>query len=631
MFSELSNAIARCYESFTSRDPHSAGNHQLGAGARMSDTLIRIFLDAAAKRPTQALFMRKTSAGWEKLLGSRVRADVEHFALGLSSLGVRAGDRVALLSENRYEWAVTDLATLALGAVTVPIYPTLTMPQARYIVDNAEARVMVVSTPAQLDKATQIADAVPRIETIVAMEPAPPTSGRSRSFVDVLAAGEKARAADPGAFERAASAVRSDDLATIIYTSGTTGDPKGAMLTHGNICANVNSGLQVAPLREHALCISFLPLCHILERMAGQFCMLQAGVTIAYAQSLDTVAADAQDVHPTVLVGVPRFFEKVYARVMDNSRTMPLVRRMIFSWGIRVGIRMARARFERKAPPPWIAFQHRITDRLVGAKVRERVGGKLRLCVSGGAPLGPKIMEFFFAIGIPIIEGYGLTETSPVICLNPPGREKPGSVGPPLPAVEVRIGQEGEILTRGAHVMRGYFRNDEASAAALKDGWFHTGDVGHLDGEGYLVITDRLKDLLVTAGGKKVAPQPLEGRLKRSKWISEAVMLGDQRPFCICLIVPNFAVLEERAKQQGWNLQSRQELLKHPEILGHIQQEIDRLNADLAQFEKIKKFALLDRDLSQDAGELTPTLKVRRRVITQKFQGLIESLYSSGA
>ncbi len=597
----------------------------------MPETLIRIFLERIERGGPRALFMRKNAVGWESIGASQAHADVESFALGLASMGIGAGDRVALLSENRYEWAVSDLAILGLGAITVPIYPTLTAQQVRHILENSEARVAIVSTPAQLDKLAQLADSLPKLEAIVAMEPAPPTRGRSRSFADLLAEGARRRAADPEAFRRGALAVKRDDIATIIYTSGTTGEPKGAMLTHGNVCSNVEAGLKVIDLASHERCISFLPLCHILERMAGQFCMLQAGVTIAYAQSLETVAADSMDVHPTVLIGVPRFFEKVYARVMDNARTQPMIRRVIFNWGVRVGTKAAQERFAGRQPSGLLALQAGIADHLVGAKIRERVGGKLRLCVSGGAPLAPKIMEFFFAVGIPVLEGYGLTETSPVICLNPPGREKPGAVGPALPGIEVRIGDEGEILTRGPHVMRGYFRNDEATKAAIVDGWFHTGDVGHLDADGFLVITDRLKDLLVTAGGKKVAPQPLEGRLKRSKWISEAVMLGDHRPYCICLIVPNFALLEQRAKERGWAYGSRQELLRHPEVVGRIQHQIDKLNADLAQFETIKRFALLDRDLSQDAGELTPTLKVRRRIVTQKFESLIESLYAEGA
>jgi len=597
----------------------------------MPRTLIGIFLESVDRLNKPAVFMRKSAAGWESIPAARARADVEKFAHGLAALGVGRGDRVALLAENRYEWAVSDLATLGLGAVTVPIYPTLTAQQVRYMLENSEAKVCIVSTPAQLDKVHQIADSLPNLKAIVAMEPAPPTSGRSHSFADLLVEGERRRAAAPDEFKRSADAAKPGDLATIIYTSGTTGDPKGAMLSHDNIASNVEACLKVVDLNPSDTCLSFLPLCHIFERMAGLYAMLQAGATIAFAQNIDTVAADAMEVHPTILTGVPRFFEKVYARVMDNALSQPPLRKAIFFWGVRTGIRAAHLHFEGKKPAGLFALQAHLADRLVGAKVRARVGGKLRVCISGGAPLGAKIMEFFFAVGIPVVEGYGLTETSPVICLNIPGRERPASVGPPVPGVEVRFGEEGEILTRGPHVMMGYFRNEEATRIAIRDGWFHTGDVGHFDEDGFLHITDRLKDLLVTAGGKKVAPQPLEGRLKMAKWITEAVMLGDQRPFCVCLLVPNFVVLETEAKAQGWNHSSRQELLKRPEVLAIYQREIDKLNANLAPFEKIKKFALLDRDLSQDAGELTPTLKVRRRVLSQKFATLIDSLYESGA
>ncbi len=597
----------------------------------MADTLIGIFLERIDRDSSRACFMRKNAVGWESLPGSRALADVESFAFGLQGLGVSRGDRIALLSENRYEWALTDLATLGIGAVTVPIYPTLTAQQVRYILADSEARVCVVSTPAQLDKLEQIAESLPHLRAIVAMEPAPPTSGRTHSFAKLTADGARRRAEAPEEFRRLAGGVQPGDLATIIYTSGTTGDPKGAMLSHSNIASNVEACLKVVDLNPADTCLSFLPLCHIFERMAGLYAMLGGGVTIAYAQSIDTVAADAVEVHPTILTGVPRFYEKVYARVMENALSQPPLRKNIFFWGLHAGTRVARLHFEGRRPAGLLALQAAIADRLVGAKVRARVGGKLRLCISGGAPLAPKVMEFFFAVGIPIVEGYGLTETSPVICLNPPGRERPASVGPAVPGVEVRIGEEGEILTRGPHVMMGYFRNEEASRTALRDGWFHTGDVGHLDPDGYLHITDRLKDLLVTAGGKKVAPQPLEGRLKTAKWISEAVMLGDRRPYVVCLIVPNFVVLETEARTRGWPHGTRAELLALPQVNAIYQREVDKINADLAPFEQIKKFALLDRDLSQDAGELTPTLKVRRRVLTQKFESLIESLYASGA
>jgi len=603
----------------------------------MPKTLIRIFLDSVAQHRKPALFMRRLSdtAGkgrWESLSSERARHDVESLALGLAALGVRRGDRVAILSENRYEWAVSDLAILGQGAVTVPIYPTLTAPQSRYILDNAEARVLILSTPAQLEKVLGVVDALPRLVGILVMDP-PPASrdSRVRAWSAVLADGERRLAADANAFRSLAEATRPGDLATIIYTSGTTGDPKGAMLTHDNIASNVEACLQVVDLNANDSCLSFLPLCHIFERMAGLYAMLAAGATIAYARSVDTVAADAQEVRPTFLTGVPRFYEKVYARVMENAGNQPPLRRAIFRWGMGVGQRVAQLRFQGKTAGLLLGFVATIADRLVAHKVRERVGGRLRMCISGGAPLGSKVMEFFFAIGIPVIEGYGLTETSPVITLNVPGRERPGAVGPPVPGTQVSFSAEGEILAKGPGIMQGYFRNEEATRAAIVDGWFHTGDIGHLDPEGNLRITDRLKDLIVTAGGKKVAPQPLEGKLKTSKWVSEAVMLGDQRPYCVALLVPNFANLEAEAKEKGWPMASRRELLQVPAVRALYQTVVDELNAGLSKFETIKRFELLERDLSAEAGELTPTLKVRRKVVNQTFREQIEAMYAGAA
>jgi long-chain acyl-CoA synthetase len=595
----------------------------------MALTLIGIFQETVETHRKPAQFIRKTPQGWEQLSAERARTDVESLALALRELGIAPGDRVALVSENRYEWAVTDLAVVGMGAVLVPIYPTLTAEQCRYILADAEVKVAVASSLAQLDKLRSATAGLAHVRHRVVMEPAPPVQGEEHSFADLLARGQALRAAEPGAFAALAAEVRPDTLATLIYTSGTTGEPKGAMLTHGNIAANVEACLRVVDLSPADTSLSFLPLCHIFERMGGHYAMLRGGVSIAYAQNLESVAADAQVVRPTVMTGVPRFYEKVYARVMENAATQPPLRRAIFHWGMRVSTEVVRRRFRGEPVPALLALQARIADRLVGAKVRARVGGRLRFCISGGAPLGPKVMEFFYAIGIPVLEGYGLTETSPVITLNPPGRARPGSVGPAVPGVEVRIGDEGEILTRGPHVMQGYFRNDAATAACLRDGWFHTGDVGHLDADGFLHITDRLKDLIVTAGGKKVAPQPLEGRLKASKWISEAVMLGDQRPFCVALLVPNFANLEAQAAQHGWGTPSREALVRHPAARALIQSEIDALNVSLSPFETIKRFELLDRDLSAEAGELTPTLKVRRRVLQQKFHALIEGMYES--
>ncbi len=597
----------------------------------LAETLIQLFLDTVDHRPRRDLFVRKAHGRWEEISAERSLADVEGLALALRELGIRPGERVALLSENRYEWPVCDLAIVGQGAVTVPIYPTLTAEQCRYILENAEASLVIVSTRAQLGKLHSVSRSLPRLRRILHMDPVPEREETDLELDAVLRRGTELRAAEPRAFRALAAAVSPDDLATIIYTSGTTGEPKGAMLTHDNIAFDVRACLERVSLSPADRCLSFLPLCHIFERMAGFYAMLTRGVSIAYAESIDTVANDAIHTRPTVLCGVPRFYEKVFARVMENAAKQPPLRRALFHWGIGAGTRRARAHFARRPLPPHHALAAAIADRLVGAAVRHRVGGRLRFGISGGAPLAPRLMEFFFAIGIPVLEGYGLTETSPVICLNVPGREKPGSVGPVVDGVEVRIGDEGEILTRGRHVMKGYFRNDEASRLALRDGWFHTGDVGHLDEEGCLFITDRLKDLLVTAGGKKVAPQPIEARLKTSRWVSEAVLLGDRRPYVVALLVPNFSNLEKEARTRGWPHTTPAELLARPEVRALYQSELDRLNAGLAPFEQVKTFGLLERELSPEAGEVTPTLKVRRRIIAERFSDMIQNLYSAAS
>ncbi len=398
------------------------------------------------------------------------------------------------------------------------------------------------------------------------------------------------------------------------------------MLSHANISRNAEACLEVIDLGPTDVSLCFLPLSHIFERMAGCYTMLAAGVSIAFARSIETVADDASEVQPTVLTGVPRFFEKVRTRVLENARAQPLLRRGIFYWALGEGLRKARAHLAGRRHFAPLAP---LADRLVGAKVRARVGGRLRICFSGGAALHPMVLEFFIGMGIPIVEGYGLTETSPVICLTPQGRERAGSVGPPIPGAEVRIGPEGEILTRGPYVMQGYWHNEAATREALRDGWLHTGDVGFLDADGFLHITDRLKDLLVTSGGKNVAPQPIEARLKASKWITEAVLIGDHRPCIVALLVPNFERLESLARRNGWPFASRKEVLARPEILAIVERRMDRLNETLAPFERIRRFALLDQEMTQEGGELTPTLKVRRRVIHERHARLIESLYAS--
>jgi long-chain acyl-CoA synthetase len=608
----------------------------------VAPTLIGLFLDAVEGHRKPIQFMSRTADGWQSISADRAHSDVECLALALRELGVQHGDRVALLSESRYEWPITDLAVVGLGAVTAPIYPTLTAEQCRRVLENSEAMAVVASDGEQLAKIREAARGLAHVRFMVVVDE-PAAGSNEHSFAALLERGAELRLREPNTFRAIADAVQPSDLATLIYTSGTTGEPKGAMLTHDNITSNVAACLQFFEIRPDDVCLSFLPLCHIFERMGGLYAMLAGGATIAYAESIEAVARNAIEVRPTVMMGVPRFYEKIHARVMENAVKMPWLRRRVFEWGLGVGRAVARGHFARRAPGPWLALQSGLADRLVGAEIRKRVGGRLRFCISGGAPLASHVMEFFFAVGIPIYEGYGLTETSPVICLNPSGRVKLGSVGRPIPGVEVKIaassdfppGPEGrpvgEILTRGPHVMQGYFRNEAATREALRDGWFHTGDVGYLDDENYLFITDRLKDLLVTAGGKKVAPQPIEASLKHSRWIAEAVLLGDGRPYIVALLVPNFRNLEAEAKTRGWTAAGRAELLERPEVQALYQAAVDHVNAGLAPFQTIKRFTLLERELTQEAGELTPTLKVKRRVIVQRFGETLEKLYARPA
>jgi long-chain acyl-CoA synthetase len=448
------------------------------------------------------------------------------------------------------------------------------------------------------------------------------------TWATLLEEGKGAIARDPGLVTRLGSAVKPRDLATLIYTSGTTGVPKGVMLTHANLVSNVQDALLDFPISEADTVLSVLPLSHIFERMADHFTMISRGVCVAYAESLDTFARDLLEVRPTIVMCVPRLFEKMYRRILDAAIAAPMVKRAIFFGARDVATAWARARGNGHRPSPLLALQHALSDRLVYRTLRERVGGRLRFFISGGAPLGAEIAQFFFGAGLPVLEGYGLTETSPVIAVNRIQTNKPGTVGPPIAHVLVRIAGDGEIVVKGPGVMKGYLNLPAETAAALEDGWFHTGDIGHLDRDGFLVITDRKKDLLVTAGGKKVAPQPIENALKTLPWVSEAVLLGDGRPYVTALVVPNFQQLEAYARYKGIAFVTHTDLVHHPAIHELFARKIAEVTSGLARFEQIKRFTLIEREFRQDEGDLTPTLKVRRKIIAEKFAPVIEAMYA---
>lgn len=599
--------------------------------AEARKTICEAFQETVARHPDQTALMHKEAGSYRSRTYAALGEQVRDFALGLEQLGVGPGDRVALLSGNRPEWAITDLAVLSLGAVTTPVYPTLPETQVRYIVADSGATLIVVEDEKQWRKVAAVRDELPQLQRVV-MIAAPPSEAAGAgvlAFADVTAMGRASQNA-AAEFERRWRAVSPDDLASIIYTSGTTGDPKGAMLTHANFMTNAISAARLIDIGPGDVFLSFLPLSHIFERLGGHYLPLMQGAAIAYAESVFTVQQNMLEVRPTLMMSVPRLYEAMQARILDTVAKAKPLKRRLFHWALRVG-RSVVARQQEGRPVGWLLFlQRAVADRLVCRKIRERTGGRIRYFVSGGAALPRETAEFFAALGLTILEGYGLTETSPVIAVNRPGQVCFGTVGPPVPGVEVKIAPDGEILTRGPHVMRGYLNKPEATAEVIDpDGWFHTGDVGEFDAHGHLRITDRKKDILVLANGKNVAPQPIEAALKASPYLQEVILFGDGKPTVTALVVPAFDRLRAFARERGLP-QEPAELARHPEVRKLIKAEIDRHSRHLADFERVRRFAVLDREFSIESGELTPTLKPKRRVIAEKYADLIAGLYRGG-
>jgi long-chain acyl-CoA synthetase len=589
-------------------------------------TLTRLFFGALAHGKPDALQV-KVKGRYTPISSRTVGERVRRLALGLQELGIQPGERVAILSENRPEWAIADFACLTASLTDVPLYPNLPAEQAAYILNDSGAVAIFVSDAVQ---AAKIADVRAKCSTLrhVITFSAEPHAGADLTIAEVEARGAAVDDEERGTrYRQHALAVQPDDLATLIYTSGTTGEPKGVMLTHDNLYSNVMTSAVQIPFAGKDVCLSFLPLSHIFERMAGHYMMFQVGCSIAYAESMDTVPIDMQTVRPTIVLSVPRLYEKMYARVLENALSGGAIKKRIFFWARRVAERWADVKLAGGTPRGLLALQYRIAQRLVFSKLQARTGGRLRYFVSGGAPLAPEINKFFYAAGLVILEGYGLTETSPVITVNTPGAFRIGTVGKPMHGVEVTIASDGEILTRGPHVMKGYYNKPEATRDAIDaEGWFHTGDIGELR-DGFLAITDRKKDIIVTAGGKNIAPQPIENALKTNKYVSQAVVIGDKRKFPVVLVVPNWEQLEKWARIKNLIWTQRSQLLEMPMVHAKIEKEVYAKLHGFANFEMPKKVALLEHDFSIDRGELTPTLKVKRRVIDKTYRDVIDRLY----
>jgi long-chain acyl-CoA synthetase len=591
-------------------------------------TLSQLFVEAVEEHDGPSAMQTKVGDVYQPISHRTLADRVRHVAFGLRALGVAASDRVAILSENRPEWAIADYACLLSGIADVPIYTTLPAEQVAYILRDSGAVAVFVSSEEQVEKVRSVRTELPALQHVIVFDENAAKGGEIR-LAALEAKGAASMTLDAATRLRAeALAILPDHLATIIYTSGTTGEPKGAMLTHGNIASNVSAVIDLLPMGPSDVSLSFLPLSHIFERMVD-YLMFAAGVSIAYVESMDTIAKNMLEVRPTIVVSVPRIYEKIFSRITDAAMRAGGAKRSIFQWARKVGERWTTLTLEGREPGPILALQHRIADKLVFAKVRAAVGGRLRYFVSGGAPLSVEINRFFFAAGLKILEGYGLTETSPVIAVNTPTRLTIGTVGPPIPGVEVMIASDGEILTRGPHVMKGYFNRPEATAEAIdSDGWFHTGDIGTLE-NGLLRITDRKKDIIVTAGGKNIAPQPIENQVRANKYVAQAVMIGDRRKFPLILVVPNFDQLERWAREQELAFKDYRDLIAHPLVKTKMEREVIGTLEKFAHYEKPKKVVLIEQDFTIDSGELTPTLKVKRRTVDRKFRALIDAAYTA--
>jgi long-chain acyl-CoA synthetase len=587
-------------------------------------TLSRLFLNTCRVHSKPALFLAKLEGSYAPISTAEAETRVRELSLGFRELGLRPGDKAVILSENRPEWVMTDLAIICAGGVTVPIYTSLLPEQIKYIINDSDARIVVCSNRELWLKVEAVRGELPGVRHFVMIDEEEPAG--ILTLGEIRGKGKRAAEADPGLFERNALAVQPADLASIIYTSGTTGPPKGVMLSHANFVSNIKAVGFVVSFLSTDTALSFLPLSHVLERTAT-FVFLYHGATIAYAESVETVSENLLEVRPTIVISVPRLFEKMYARVMELVLKMPAPKKALFFWALSVGRRHAARRIDRQPVSRALKAKVGLAHRLVFSKILARTGGRIRFFICGGAPLAADIAGFFYAMGLYIFPGYGLTETSPVLTGNGFDSYRLGSAGRAIPGVEITIAPDGEILARGPNVMQGYYKREAETREAMEGGWFHTGDIGRLDPEGFLFITDRKKDLIVTAGGKNVAPQPIESILCLNPYIASAVVVGERKRFISALVVPEFGKLEEYARANGIPFRDRAELCRRQDVVDFMLAEVNRSTPDLASYERVKKIALLDCDFNSESDEVTPTLKVRRAIVENKYKGLIDSLY----
>jgi long-chain acyl-CoA synthetase len=615
----LSSASQTAIPASPSRIPLSAGE---------PTTLVEVYEQAARRFPKPDTLNYKSSEGWQSISAEVVLKRARWIALGLYSLGVRRGDRVALLSESRAEWVLTDQGCVFAGAVLVPVYPTLTPPQVGYILKDCGARALFVSSRAKFAAMETVLSDCAAIEKVVIFDPDGLSKANTLNLAELEAAGRALESEQPNLSAELARASRPEDLATIIYTSGTTGEPKGVMLTHANMVSNLIDSSDHFKFGEKDSALSVLPLSHIFERQAMNM-YLHHGMSVYFGEAMEKIGDNLREVHPTVFVGVPRIYEKILARVQERALAKGKLNGAICNWAIEIGKQWAQLRAGSQPIPLGLTLRHKLANVPVYAKWRKAMGGRIRIFVSGGAALSNDVALAFVGAGLPIVQGYGLTETSPVITAGRLDDSRVGTAGRAIRNVEVRLADDGEIETRGPNVMRGYWNKPEETRAVFtEDGWFKTGDIGTLDADGYLAITDRKKELLKTSGGKYIAPQPIEQLIKSSRFVNQVVVIGNDRKFASALIVPDWEQLKAYADLKGLKLSTREEFCRHPRIIDLFERQIAARTENLAQFEKIKRIALLSDELTVEGGEMTPTLKVKRRIVDQKYRNVIDRIYS---
>ncbi len=592
--------------------------------------ITKCFLDAVDMFANPRAQMYRTQAGaapavWESISAKEMLRRVAGVSRALAELGIRPGDRVGLFAPNCPEWAIADFAIEGLGAVSVPIYFHESLDRLTYILKDSGARIVFTSGEEEARKIAECRGQLPVLEHVISVAPPADLQGDILRYESLIAtAGD----ADIAQYRSRAAQVTGKQLATIIYTSGTTGEPKGVMLSHANLTSNALDSAKDTETLPGDLGLSFLPLSHVYERVVD-YTYFFRGITVAYIEQTELVSQALLEVHPTMVAAVPRFFEKIYATIIEKGRRETGLKRAIFDWALRVATQAAPWRAYGKNVPWTVKLRWRLANRLVYSKIRAGMGGRIRTFTSGSAPLAVELLEFFWTVGLPIYQGYGLTETSPVVSSSNPKSYKVGTVGKPIAGVQVKIAEDGEILVKGSCVMQGYYNKpDQTRETFTPDGWLLTGDIGRIDEDGFLLITDRKKELLKTAGGKFVAPAPIENLLKTSPLIANAMVVGDTRKFTSVLVVVNFAGIEEEARKAGREFSTHAQMLTDPWVRDLYTRELERLTAHLAQYEKPKRFALIEKDFTYAGGELTYTMKLKRRVIEQRYQDVIARLYA---